>query len=79
MEKYRAAVHDVVGADGDVGSLLAPLDPIAANRLIDQVLADYVTELNRALSSADPRSLYGIDASSFMWQYDALWKIKLSL
>ena len=47
-------------------------------RLINAVMAEYVTELNRALGSAEGR-MYGIDASAFMRQYDTLWQAKLLL
>jgi hypothetical protein len=79
-ERVRAAVHDVLMAGQDarrVTQLVAD-DRVQGQRVLTQVMADYVTELNRALTSASGR-MYGVDASTFMRQYDTLWQAKLSL
>ena len=76
-EKLRSAIHDELMAGGDVGRVLrlAQCDRTAAHGAIDQVIADYVTELDSALRSG--RKLpYGVDASTFMRQYDRLWLAK---
>lgn len=77
-ETKRAAVHDVVGADGNLGALVAPWGRAKAQEILTLVLSDYVTELNRALASGEGR-MYGIDGTTFMRQYDKLWQAKLSL
>lgn len=78
FERNRAAVHDVVAASGDLSRLVARWQKADAQRILDQVLADYVVELNRALATGG-HLLWGRDAESFMRQYGAIWKVKLSL
>lgn len=67
-------------ARGDVARVLslAGCDKAQAQRVIDQVMADYVTELNRALASGAGQ-MYGVDAPTFMRQYGQLWQAKLGL
>ena len=79
-ERVRAAIHDVLMAGGTAQRVVdvVPADRATARRLIDLVMTDYVTQLNRALSTASTH-LYGTDASSFMRQYDTLWQAKLLL
>jgi hypothetical protein len=57
---------------------LARCDKAQAQRIIDQVMADYVTELNRALASGAGQ-MYGVDASTFMSHYDQLGQAKRGL
>jgi hypothetical protein len=78
FEHKRSALHDVVGAGGDVPALVRPWGKAVAQRVIDQVLADYVTELNRTLAAAGT-TMYAIDAATFMQQYAVLWQAKLTL
>ena len=59
-------------------ALVRPWGKANAHQIITQVQADYVVELNRALASGNPQ-MYGIDADTFMRQYDALWTAKSSL
>jgi hypothetical protein len=79
-ERLRSAVHDTLMAGGDVPRVLsrAGCDKAEAQRIIDQVMADYVTELNRALALGAGK-MYGVDASAFMRQYDQLWQAKRGL
>jgi hypothetical protein len=79
-ERLRSAVHDELMAGGDVARVLslARCDKAQAQRIIDQVMADYVTELNRALASGAGQ-MYGVDASTFMSHYDQLGQAKRGL
>jgi len=79
-ETLRAALHDVVAADGNLDSVIGSsgADKAQAQRVLDQVIADYVAELNRALAEASG-SPYGVDATIFMRQYDRLLATKLAV
>lgn len=65
---------------GDLVSLIriAGWSVSEAQRLLTVVLADYVTEFNRVLVTGSPTP-YGVDVSTFLRQYDALWNAKLAL
>ena len=80
FERARAAVQDGLMAGGDARRVVAvlPDDPDVARRLIETVMRDYATELERALADRSS-SLYGQDAAAFMRQYDTLWQAKLML
>jgi hypothetical protein len=77
-ERLRAYLHDTLVADGDVRSLVDGWDREKARQIVDLVMGDYVTELNRALAAGRDR-LYGQEAPTFMRQYGELWRLKLSL
>jgi hypothetical protein len=77
-DRLRAAVHDTVNGGGNLSFVVGSVPAEQAQRVIDQVLADYVAELNRALASGD-RRMYGVDAANFMRQYAILWSLKQTL
>jgi hypothetical protein len=79
-EKPRSAIHDLLMAGSELATLLEDwgVGTAQAQMVIDQVMADYVAELNRALRSAKD-CLYGVHATTFMQQYDRLWRAKLAL
>jgi hypothetical protein len=77
-ERLRAAVHDVAAASGDLNGLVAPWGKAKAQQILTRVLADYVTELNRALATTEGL-MYGVDGTTFMRQYEEIWRTKLSL
>ena len=74
----RAAIHDVVNGGGNLEFVLGSVPAAQAQRVIDEVLADYVTELNRALAEGS-KNMWGVDAGAFLRQYATLWQAKLSL
>ena len=80
FERVRAAVHDALMAGGDVRRVLSvlPDDPETARRMLDTAMADYASELARALADGSGH-LYGQSATEFMRQYDTLWRAKLLL
>ena len=59
-------------------ALVRPWGVAKAKQILTQVQADYVAELNRSPAS-DSGRMYGVDSSSFMRQYDALWAARTSL
>ena len=79
-DRLRAAIHDVLAAGGNVAGVItiSGADKDQAQRVIDQVMADYVAELNRSLQAGAGRP-YSTDGSGFLRQYDQLWRAKLDL